>query len=73
MNIGEYVIKLVDGILDFFHLIKDYLDDALSIFEKIKEVITDIIAYFSAKIEDFTQEVSTLFEDENEDEEHFFV
>ncbi|MDM1046394.1 hypothetical protein HX004_16365 [Myroides sp. 1354] len=71
MNVGEYIVKLVDGILDFFQLIKDYLDDALSIFEKIKEVILDIIDYFSTQIEDLTEEASSLFEDAEED--YFFI
>lgn len=71
MNLGEYIVNLIDGILDFFQLIKDYLEDALSIFEKIKEVILDILDYFSAKIEDLTEEASTLFEDT--DEEYFFI
>ncbi|EHQ41983.1 hypothetical protein [Myroides odoratus] len=71
MNLGEYIVNLIDGILDFFQLIKDYLEDALSIFEKIKEVVLDILDYFSAKIEDLTEEASTLFEDT--DEEYFFI
>ncbi|QQU03964.1 hypothetical protein [Myroides odoratus] len=71
MNLGEYIVNLIDGILDFFQLIKDYLDDALSIFEKIKEVVLDILDYFSAKIEDLTEEASALFEDT--DEEYFFI
>ncbi|WP_158962524.1 hypothetical protein [Myroides fluvii] len=71
MNVGEYIVKLIDGILDFFQLIKDYLDDALSIFEKIKEVILDIIDYFSAQIEDLTEEASALFQDTEED--YFFI
>ncbi|WHT38033.1 MULTISPECIES: hypothetical protein [Myroides] len=71
MNLGEYIVNLIDGILDFFQLIKDYLDDAWSIFEKIKEVVLDIIDYFSAKIEDLTEEASTLFDDSDED--HFFI
>jgi len=70
MNIGEYIVKLIDGILDFFNLIREYLDDAFVIFEKIKEVILDIIDYFKTKIEDFTQEASTFLDDT---EEHFFV
>jgi len=71
MNLGEYIVNLIDGILDFFQLIKDYLDDAWSIFEKIKEVVLDILDYFSAKIEDLTEEASTLFDDSDED--HFFI
>lgn len=71
MNVGEYIVNLIDGILDFFQLIKDYLDDALSIFEKIKEVVLDIIDYFSAKIEDLTEEAAALFEEAEED--YFFI
>lgn len=71
MNVGEYIVNLIDGILDFFQLIKDYLDDALSIFEKIKEVILDIIEYFSTQIEDLAEEASALFEDTEED--YFFI
>jgi len=69
MNVGEYIVNLIDGILDFFQLIKDYLDNALSIFEKIKEVVLDILDYFSAKIEDLTEEAVSLFEEED----HFFI
>ncbi|MGG5578432.1 hypothetical protein ACPDHL_13970 [Myroides sp. C15-4] len=71
MSIGDYLVNLVDRILDFFQLIKDYVDDALRIFEKIKEVVLDIIAYFSEAFEDFTQEASTLFDDTEED--FFFI
>ncbi|MBB1140838.1 hypothetical protein [Myroides sp. WP-1] len=71
MNVGEYIIKLIDGILDFFQLIKDYLDDALHIFEKIKEVVLDIIDYFIDTTEELSQESVKLFEDLEED--HFFI
>lgn len=71
MNVGEYIVNLIDGILDFFQLIKDYLDDALRIFEKIKDVVLDILDYFSAKFEDLTEEAAALFEEAEED--HFFI
>ena len=71
MNVGEYIVNLIDGILDFFQLIKDYLEDAVSIFEKIKDVVLDILDYFSAQMENLTEEAVALFEETEED--HFFI
>ncbi|MGS4345350.1 hypothetical protein ACKUSY_07050 [Myroides odoratus] len=71
MNVGDYIVNLIDGILDFFQLIKDYLEDAVSIFEKIKDVVLDILDYFSAQMENFTEEAVALFEEAEED--HFFI
>ncbi|MGG5507762.1 MULTISPECIES: hypothetical protein [unclassified Myroides] len=71
MNVGEYIVKLIDGILDFFQLIKDYLDDALHIFEKIKEVVLDIIDYFLDHTGELLPESVALFEDQEED--YFFI
>ncbi|WP_410881487.1 hypothetical protein [Myroides sp. DW712] len=71
MNVGEYIVNLIDGILDFFQLIKDYLEDAVSIFEKIKDVVLDILDYFSAQMENLTEEAVALFEEAEEN--HFFI
>ena len=71
MNVGDYIVNLIDGILDFFQLIKDYLEDAVSIFEKIKDVVLDILDYFSAQMENLTEEAVALFEEAEED--HFFI
>ncbi|MDR2223311.1 MAG: hypothetical protein LBE34_11325 [Flavobacteriaceae bacterium] len=72
MNIGDYIIKFMDRILDIFNVIKGYLEDALGFFEKLKALILEVVDYFSDQldldIDELTEEDAALLE-----EEHFFI
>ncbi|MDR0227640.1 MAG: hypothetical protein LBI72_01015 [Flavobacteriaceae bacterium] len=72
MNIGDYIIKFMDRILDIFNTIKGYLEDALGFFEKLKSLILEVVEYFSDQldldIDELDEEDAALLE-----EEHFFI
>lgn len=73
MSKGDFIVNLIDNILDFFQLIKDYLDDALRVFEKIKEVILDIIDSFTNMIDDSNSYESILVGNEEKEDDYFFI
>lgn len=68
MNYGDKIVAFVNRILDFFDLIKGYLDDALSFFEKLKDLILELIEYVQVQFESHTDKELRLLE-----EEHFFI
>ncbi|MHC5202931.1 hypothetical protein [Myroides sp. LJL119] len=68
MNIQDRILAFVDRILDLFHIIKDYLIDAIGFFEKLKNAILELVGYLSHKMEDITEQDLALLE-----EEHFFI
>lgn len=68
MNYGDKIVAFVDRVLDFFKLIKDYLDDALSFFEKLKDLILELVEYAKLHFETHTDKELKLLE-----EEHFFI
>lgn len=68
MNLGDRIIKFVDRILDFFNIIKGYLDNAVALFEKIKLAILELVEYLTQRVEEITEEEMQTLE-----EEHFFI
>lgn len=68
MNLGDRIIRFVDRILDFFNIIKGYLDNAVALFEKIKLAILELVEYLTQRVEEITEEEMQTLE-----EEHFFI
>lgn len=68
MNLGDRIIKFVDRILDFFNIIKGYLNNAVALFEKIKLAILELVEYLTQRVEEITEEEMQTLE-----EEHFFI
>lgn len=52
MKIGDFITKIVDNILNFFKLIKGFLEDALAYFEKIKNYILETLDFYKDHFED---------------------
>ncbi|WP_010249683.1 hypothetical protein [Myroides injenensis] len=68
MNLGDRIIRFVDRILDFFNIIKGYLDNAVALFEKIKLAVLELVDYLTQRVEEITEEEMQTLE-----EEHFFI
>lgn len=68
MNLGDRIIRFVDRILDFFNIIKGYLNNAVALFEKIKLAILELVEYLTQRVEEITEEEMQTLE-----EEHFFI
>lgn len=68
MSYGDKIIAFVDRVLDFFNLVKGYLDDALAFFEKLKDLILELVEYAKLHFESHPDRELKLLE-----EEHFFI